>query len=163
MDGKGRIQVNRGKKLLQYRLIINLSNSEYNLNMLILIAKIVGGTVRISPASQKRGEAISRAQKSNVIWIIDKKEEVEKAIKIFESYPPLTSKKICDLAFLNFCLSGIPVDQFEIYRNLKFDLQLTIPSFYTLLPSSFPASKEEGDNFCALQGEVTNIPNYFKP
>lgn len=49
MDGDGSIQVNHWrKKNLQYRLIIKLSNLESNYNMLILIAKVIGGTVRIS-------------------------------------------------------------------------------------------------------------------
>jgi hypothetical protein len=49
MDGNGDIQVNRkGKKSLQYRLIIKLSNSKYNYNMLIKIAKVIGGRVIIT-------------------------------------------------------------------------------------------------------------------
>jgi hypothetical protein len=48
MDGKGSIQVNcLGKQLLLYRLIIRLSNNKSNYNMLIEIAKVLGGMVRI--------------------------------------------------------------------------------------------------------------------
>jgi len=48
MDGNGSIQVNhKGKQSLQYKLIIKLSNIKSNYNMLVKIAKIIGGTVRI--------------------------------------------------------------------------------------------------------------------
>jgi hypothetical protein len=48
MDGNGSIQVNhRCKKSLQFRLIIKLKNLMANYNMLIEIAKVIGGTVRI--------------------------------------------------------------------------------------------------------------------
>ena len=79
MDGDGSIQVNHWRKQsLQYRLIIKLSNHKSNYNMLIEIAKVVGGTVRIT------GNSI------NVIWLVDKKQEIEEIIKIYDSYPPLT-------------------------------------------------------------------------
>ena len=44
--------------------------------MLIEIAKVIGGTVRIT------------SKGSNVIWVVNKKEEVEEIIKIFDTYPP---------------------------------------------------------------------------
>ena len=66
MDGDGSIQVNHWrKKSLQYRLIIKLSNLESNYNMLVKIAKIIGGTVRVTG----KGE--------DVIWVVNKKQEVE--------------------------------------------------------------------------------------
>jgi hypothetical protein len=49
MDGDGSIQVNHGRQQsLQYRLVIKLSNIKSNYNMLVEIAKVVGGTVRIT-------------------------------------------------------------------------------------------------------------------
>ena len=53
MDGDGSIQVNHsarraGKQTLQYRLIIKASNLKSNEAMLIEIAKVIGGTVRIT-------------------------------------------------------------------------------------------------------------------
>ena len=57
MDGDGSIQVNHSRnKNLQYRLVIKLLNLESNYNMLVTIAKIIGGTVRIVG--------------NNVIWVI---------------------------------------------------------------------------------------------
>jgi len=49
MDGDGSIQVNHlRKQSLQYRLIIKLSNSKSNYNMLVQMAKTIGGTVRVT-------------------------------------------------------------------------------------------------------------------
>ena len=72
MDGDGSIQVNHWRKQsLQYRLVIKLSNIKSNYNMLIEIAKVVGGTVKI----------IGKA--ADVIWVVNKKEEI---IEIIKSY-----------------------------------------------------------------------------
>jgi hypothetical protein len=115
MDGDGSIQVNhwRGQSL-QYRLIIKLSNIKSNYNMLIEIAKVIGGTVRIT------------GKGADVIWVVNKKQEVEEIIKIYDTYPPLTSKKICQLAFLKTCLTQTSVEIYLSNRNLKYDKQLTI-------------------------------------
>jgi len=49
MDGGGSIQVNRWRyQSLQYRLVIKLSNIKSNYDMLIIIAKVIGGSVRIT-------------------------------------------------------------------------------------------------------------------
>ena len=94
MDGDGSIQVNHWReKSLQYRLVIKLCNLKSNYNMLIVIAKVIGGTVRIT------------GKGADVIWVVNKKQEVENILKIYDTYPPLSSKKICQLAFLKSCLS----------------------------------------------------------
>ena len=129
MDGDGSIQVNHWREQsLQYRLVIKLSNISSNYNMLIEIAKIVGGTVRIT------------GKGADVIWVVNKKQEVEKIIKIYDTYPPLTSKKICQLAFLKTCLTETSVKTYLLNRNLKYNQQLTIIKSKTNL----------------------NIPAYFK-
>ena len=108
MDGDGSIQVNHWRKQsLQYRLVIKLSNIKSNYNMLIEIAKVVGGTVRIT------------GKGADVIWVVNKKEEVQEIIKIYDIYPPLTSKKICQLAFLKTCLTQTSTETYLLNRNLK--------------------------------------------
>jgi LAGLIDADG endonuclease len=115
MDGDGSIQVNHWReKSLQYRLVIKLSNIRSNYNMLIEISKVIGGTVRIT------------GKGADVIWVVNKKQEVEEIIKIYEVYPPLTSKKICQLAFLKTCLTETSVETYLLNRNLKYEKQLTI-------------------------------------
>jgi len=127
MDGDGSIQVNHWRKQsLEYRLIIKLSNVKSNYNMLVEIAKTIGGTVRITGR--------------DVIWITNDKQEIKEIIKIYEIYPPLTSKKICQLAFLKTCFSKFdplikaqPIElrkniikTFLLNRNLKYNQQLKI-------------------------------------
>lgn len=115
MDGDGSIQVNHWReKYLEYRLIIKLSNLKSNYNMLIEIAKVIGGTVRIT------------GKGADVIWVVNKKKEVENIIKIYDTYPPLSSKKICQLAFLKSCLSETLIETYFENRNLKYDKQLDI-------------------------------------
>jgi hypothetical protein len=115
MDGDGSIQVNHWRKqYLQYRLIIKLSNLRSNYNMLLKITKVVGGTVRIIN------------KELDLIWVVDKREEVLEILKIYEIYPPLTSRKICQLAFLKTCLSETSVDIYLDNRNLKYHKQLAI-------------------------------------
>jgi hypothetical protein len=82
--------------------------------MLIKISKVIGGTVRIT------------GKEADVIWVVNKKEEVERIIKIYNSYPPLTSKKICQLAFLKTCLIQPSVKSYLLSRDSKYNKQSNI-------------------------------------
>jgi hypothetical protein len=82
--------------------------------MLIEIAKVVGGIVRIT------------SKNTEVIWIVNNKQEIEELIKIYEIYPPLTSKKICQLKFLKTCITQTSVENYLLNRNLKYEEQLKI-------------------------------------
>ena len=113
MDGDGSIQVNHWReKSLQYRLVIKLKYDILNYDMLILIAKSIGGYVRII--------------KQDVIWVVNKKEDIEEIIKIFEKYPLLTSKKICQLEFLKTCLTKNCMNYYLKNRNNKYENQSDI-------------------------------------
>lgn len=115
MDGDGSIQVNHWRaQSLQYRLVIKLSYLESNYNMLIKISKVVGGTVRIT------------GKGADVIWVVNNKQKIEEILKIYDSYPPLTSSKICQLAFLKTCLTETSVKTYMSNRNFKYDKQLII-------------------------------------
>ena len=73
MDGDGSIQVNHWRKQsLQYRLVIKLSNIPSNYNMLIEIAKVIGGTVRIT------------GKGADVIWVVNNKQDIKEIIKIIK-------------------------------------------------------------------------------
>lgn len=121
MDGDGSIQVNHWrKKNLQYRLIIKLSNLKSNYNMLILIAKVIGGTVRISK------------KKDNVIWVVDSIESIKEIIKIFDKYPLLTSRKICQINFMKKCMKLNSIDWYLLNRNYKYNDQLNIINTFNL-------------------------------
>lgn len=63
MDGDGSIQVNHWRcQSLQHRLVIKLSNTTSNYKMLIKIAKVIGGSVRITGKGK------------DVIWVVNDKE-----------------------------------------------------------------------------------------
>jgi len=128
MDGDGSIQVNHWRKQsLQYRLVIKLSNLKSNYNMLVEVAKVIGGTVRIT------------GKKADVIWVVNKKEEIIEVIKIFYTYPPLTSKKICQLAFLKTCLTETSVEKYLSTRDTKFKEQSSIINANFNVPTYFKA------------------------
>lgn len=124
MDGDGSIQVNHWRhKNLQFRLVIKLSNLISNYNMLIAIAKVIGGKVRI--------------YKDTVLWVVDDKKEIISIIKIFETYPPLTSKKICQLQFLKDCINHNCVFTYLLDRNNKYGKQSLIVNSVFIIPSYF--------------------------
>jgi len=115
MDGVGNIQVNRLKmENLQYRLIIKLNNLDGNYDMLLTIAKVIGGSVKFVN------------DKKEVIWVVDKKETILNIINIFSVYPPLTSRIICQFNFLKLCLKDNSVDKYLSNRNLKYNNKLKI-------------------------------------
>ena len=109
MDGDGSIQVNHWRsKSLQFRLVIKLSNLITNYNMLIKIAKVIGGSVRITGRGKE------------VIWVVNNRETIKEIIKIFDYYPLLTSRKICQLEFLKNCLLDNSVYSYLSNRNSKY-------------------------------------------
>lgn len=139
MDGDGSIQVNQWrKKSLQYRLVIKLSNTPSNYDMLIKIAKVIGGSVMITGNSE------------DVIWVVNRKEKVQEIIKIFDTYPLLTSSKICQLDFLKKCILENSVDSYLTNRNSKYIKQAeTIKSASALLQYDF-------------ETKILGLPYYFK-
>lgn len=110
MDADGSIQVNHWrKKNLQYRIVIKLKDNDYNYNMLIKIKEVVGGNIN---RDIKRGY---------VIWVINHKNEIIKIIKIFEYYPPLTTRIQLQLEFLLYCLNENPsIENYLKCRDLKY-------------------------------------------
>jgi len=129
MDGDGSVQVNHWKKKnLQYRLVIKLSHLKSNYDMLITIAKVIGGTVRIVN------------NKTEVIWVVDDKNTIIEIIKIFSIYPPLTSRLICQLEFMKFCLKDNNVSNYLNDRNNKYIKRSNIIKHYNnkyITPSYF--------------------------
>ena len=130
MDGVGSIQVNhKSKKNLQFRLVIQLKYLESNYRMLIQIARVVGGIVRVTKNKEK------------VVWVAfgDNKEAIIEIIKIFEQYPPLTSRKICQLKFLIECLNHNNVDRYLAERDNRYENQSLIYDAIFVVPFYFPA------------------------
>ena len=135
MDGDGSIQVNHwNKKSLQYRLVIKLSNIPLNYTMLTKIEKVIGGSVRVTGKGKE------------IIWVVNNKKTIQEIIKIFDLYPPLTSKKICQLKFLRICLQENSVDFYLLNRNFKYKDQLNIIN---------------SNNFFDFEKNSLLLPTYF--
>lgn len=129
MEGDGSIQVNHWrKKIIQYRLVIKLKNTEANEQMLKVISKKIGGNVKIS------------SDKEDVLWVENTKEKVENLMKIFEKYPPLTARKKCQLEFLKNCLKYNNVELYFKQRDFKYDNpKIFVFNSLENLPSYFPS------------------------
>ncbi len=146
MDGDGSIQVNHWrKKYLAYRLVIKLSNVNTNFNMLIQIAKVIGGTVHVTDKNK------------SVIWVINNKDTIIDVIKIFDSYPLLTSNKICQLEFLKLCILHNSVDWYLKNRELKYtNKQNLINSLFKENTHQYPSYfKEWLSGFIEAEGCFT--------
>lgn len=154
MDGDGSIQVNHWqRKSLQFRLVIKLSNIITNYNMLIKIANIIGGNVRIT------------GKNKDVIWVVNNRETIKEIIKIFDSYPLLTSRKICQLEFLKKWLLDNSVENYLIGRDSKYINQPLIinsnPLSVALLARNSVAFKTGTGRLERTAKRESNLPNYF--
>lgn len=119
LEGDGSIQVNHWNyKNLQYRLIIKLKNLDSNYDMLIEISKVIGGNVRF-------------IKDESVIWVLNDKATIQEVIKIFDEYPLLTSRKICQLNFLKINLLQNDVNWYLDNRNYKYNNQADIIKLMT--------------------------------
>ena len=108
MDGDGSIQVNHWrKKNLQFRLVIKLKYDINNINMLNLIKKDLKGR-------------IVKQKEEFVIWIVDDKKLIINIIKIFDKYPPLTSKLYAQLLFMKSCLLHNDINKYFMERQNKY-------------------------------------------
>ena len=141
MDGDGSIQVNHWrKKNLQYRLIIKLKFNSSNLRKLNQIKEIIGGRV-----------VLDKNQKF-ISWVTDNKKEIIHIIKIFDNYPPLTSRLICCLIFLKTCLKHNNVDLYLSTRNNKYIEKSSISSSTDTTLSSYPYFNSWLSGFIEAEG-----------
>jgi hypothetical protein len=109
MDGDGSLQVNHWKyKNLQYRLVIKLKYCSENFTMLKLIATHIGGLVRTIEDNKF------------IIWVVNDRKLILKIIRIFNSYPPLTSRLRAQLAFMLECFEKNNVEWYLKARNNKY-------------------------------------------
>jgi hypothetical protein len=107
MDGDGSIQVNHWRKRsIQYRLVIKLKNTQANQDMLAQIKSTVGGSVVCS--------------KLFVLWVENNKAKIMRMISIFDHFPPLTTRLLCQLAFLKECYQRNDVQWYLENRSKKY-------------------------------------------
>jgi hypothetical protein len=110
---------------------------------------------------------------------MNKKQDIEEIIKIYDTYPPLTSRIICQLEFLKTCLTQNSVKSYLSNRNLKYNNeQLTnirsrflIPNYFEVWLSGFIESKgcfsiRKSNHFFSIEYSddylVEAIKQYFK-
>ncbi len=117
MDGDGSIQVNHWRqKSLQYRIIIKLAFLPENVYMLNLIAKNIGGYVSFPKSGGK----------TDVLWKTDDRRVIETLLTILDKYPPLTTRLLCQVAFIKKCLKHNSVEQYLSTRSIKYSAQAEI-------------------------------------
>ena len=129
IDGDGSLQVNHWRsKLLQFRLVVKLSDKPLNYEMLNLLASTYGGTV-------KRGKdnKTSYAQ-----WIInDKKTLIRTIIPLLNEYSPLTTRMRLQFEFFKKFMFNHNIDLYFIERGLKYSNREFITPLFKTRPSYF--------------------------
>lgn len=122
MDGDGSIQVNHYKhKYLQFRLVIKLKFTQANHDMLVTLSRHVGGYVRVV------GGGLF------VIWVENDRTRILEIIKIFLTYPPITTRLRAQLLFLHECLVHGNISTYLNTRDSKYNVTLAPISSLSLL------------------------------
>ena len=129
IDGDGSLQVNHWRyKILQFRLVVKLSDKPMNYEMLCKIASIYGGNVR-------------RVLKgSYVIWVVnDKKTFTRTILPLFDKYSPLTSRMHLQLQFFLLFFNDPNIELYFKLRDSKYiDRDKISPLFkISLAPAYF--------------------------
>jgi len=110
IDGDGSLQVNHWRyKILQFRLVVKLSDKPMNNEMLCAIASIYGGNVR-------------RVLKGGyIIWTVnDKKTFTRTILPLFDKYPPLTSRMHLQLQFFLLFFNDPNIELYFKLRDSKY-------------------------------------------
>lgn len=81
--------------------------------MLQQLTPAVGGYVRLE--KNKEGEP------QFVKWVMDDKKAIQELIKIFETYPPLTTRLCLQLKFMLECFEHKSVEKYLATRGAKYD------------------------------------------
>ena len=170
MDGIGKIEINQvKKKYLQYRFIIKLENTKLNYNMLVNISKVIKGNVKLINS------------KTEVIWVSENEKEIKNLLDILKKYPPLTSRLISKLKYLQICLSNTSVLHYlntrknlSVFQSLiikKYNYNFSLPFYFPCWLSGFIEAKgkfllkKENPYFIIFNEYdyylVNSIKNYF--
>lgn len=152
IDGDGSLQVNQWlKKGLQYRLVVKLADKPGNREMLSLLAKAFGGTVRTDMKTL------------TVAWVIDSSFVIRNTIvPLLTEFPPLTTRVRLQLAFVIKALNGMTMDEYFESRDSKYtDRPLisplftadTVPSYFATWLAGF--IEAEGSFSCRTAGNYS--------
>ena len=112
LEGDGTITVSApGANYVKVRFIISIKNLRENVLMLLLVQKVLGGTVKIERKAQY------------VTWIAIRKDLILSLIKLLEEYPLLTTRKQCQLEFAVKCIESGTKDFIVENRNFMYQDQ----------------------------------------
>lgn len=115
-EGDGCIYLGRtkGGNWSYGRFQIKLKYNPENRHMLELIRLHIGGTIHNE--NNKKGN-------DKIIWVAIAQKAVKKILNIFEKYPLLTSRKICQLEYLKQCMVDRSWNYHLQTRDLKYNNQ----------------------------------------
>jgi cytochrome c oxidase subunit 1 len=89
MDGDGSLQVNHWRqKSLQFRMVIQLKNTDANLWILQHLKRSLG-----------LGRVVLSKNQAFVLWVENDRQKIRPLLALFEQYPPLTSRLFLQLRF----------------------------------------------------------------
>lgn len=93
---------------MAYRMVIKLKLTQANEQMLVLISKVIGGTVR------KDGEGF-------IVWVTNAKEDAIRLLLVFDKYPPLTTKMGLQVKYMKECINHGSVEKYLATRDKKYE------------------------------------------
>ena len=129
IDGDGSLQVNhRRSKLLQYRLVVKLSDKPLNYEMLCLLASTYGGYVK-----QGKDNKTSYVQ-----WLVnDKKTFIRTILPLLNTFPPLTTRMRLQFEFFKFFLINSEIELYFKKRGEKYNSRESITPLFLTIPNYF--------------------------
>ena len=107
-----------GSNRCYIRLAIGLKNNEQNQKMLHVIKDHLGGYVH----------TVKQGLSQRIVWSTSAKKNVKHLLNVFETYPFLTSRKICQLNHVKQCMLHNHWGYHLNTRDSKFDAQNKIIS-----------------------------------
>ncbi|BEI31788.1 putative LAGLIDADG homing endonuclease (mitochondrion) [Bryopsis sp. KO-2023] len=122
-EGDGTISFGRtkGKKWSYPRFQINLKFNPENEAMLELIRFHIGGLIHHK--SKKKGN-------DQIVWVAVSQKHCNNVLKIFDKYPLLTSRKICQYEYLKQCMSNRAWSYHLETRDSRYDKQQQMVEYY---------------------------------
>ena len=117
---------------MQYRLVLKLNYCAANLSALNLVQTHIGGRVCVCNKHTHNGTFHA----DFVLWVVDSRKSFLQVIRIFEIYPPQTSRLSAQLRFARLCLEHSDVDLYLKTRGTKY-LEHTPTKIYASEASFF--------------------------
>lgn len=129
IDGDGSLQVNHWRsKILQFRLVVKLSDKPLNYEMLCLLAKTHGGSVK--RVKCKKDEYVQ--------WVINDQKTFHRTIlPLFTEYPPLTSRMRLQFEFFKKYILNPDIELYFKERGHKYLNRNSIIPLFSTLPTYF--------------------------